>query len=139
MKQCKLCQQEKELQVSHIIPKFVYKWMKESGTGRLRHGRTFNIPTQDGIKTKLLCKECENELGKREKWFRENIFDGFLKRNEEELINSSELKYFAVSILWRVLILFLYDGNKYKSFDELKNAEEEWRNYLQKNDYSGPN
>jgi hypothetical protein len=133
MKQCHLCKQEKKIIESHIIPKFVYRWMKESGTGRFRQAKSFNTPIQDGIKTELLCSECDKEFGKREEWFLNNIFNGYIIRNESEFENSIKLKYFAISVLWRVLILFLFDGNKYMYVQELEDAEEEWRNYLFKN------
>src|SRR3989338_2133962 len=57
---CKLCGINDELQNSHIIPSFIYRWLKEtSGTGFLRFGQTPNKRVQDGLKDYLLCSSCE--------------------------------------------------------------------------------
>lgn len=134
MEKCKLCHKEKELQESHIIPKFVYKWMKQTGTGRIRQGLNINKPLQDGIKDYLLCKDCEQKFGKRENWFKKNIFSSFIKGNQTTFKSSDNLEYFAVSLLWRVLIYFKDDGNSYKFKDKLDEAEQEWRKYLYENE-----
>jgi hypothetical protein len=130
METCKLCKQESELRLSHIIPKFVYRWMRETGPGRFRQMKNFNITIQDGIKTRMLCGDCEEKFSQCEKWFHQNIFNGYLNRNEKVFFYNPLLRYFAVSILWRVLAFFLDDGNNYKFTLELKKAEIEWRNYL---------
>ena len=78
MEYCKLCNKKAQLQESHIIPKLVYKWMKQSGTGRLRQNKILNRPLQDGIKEYMLCTACEKEFGKREDWFKKNIFEKYL-------------------------------------------------------------
>jgi len=134
MERCKLCHKEKELQESHIIPKFVYKWMKQTGTGRFRQGFNINKPLQDGIKEFLLCRDCEQEFSKREDWFKKNVFDSFINRRKTTFYLSDNLKYFAVSLLWRVLIYFKDDGNKYKFKEKLDDAEKEWRKYLYENE-----
>lgn len=38
-----LCGETKPLRNSHIIPKFVFDWIKETGTGALRSGQNMNI------------------------------------------------------------------------------------------------
>jgi len=134
MKRCNLCHKEKELQESHVIPKFVYKWMKQTGTGRFRQGLNINKPLQDGIKEFLLCRDCEQKFSKREDWFKKNVFDSFINKSKTTFYPSDNLKYFAVSILWRVLIYFKDDGNKYKFKDKLDEAEIEWRKYLYENE-----
>jgi hypothetical protein len=48
---CRLCGEMKELQESHILPGFVYRWMKEtSATGYLRFAQQPNLRVQDGVK-----------------------------------------------------------------------------------------
>ncbi|MDQ6987940.1 MAG: hypothetical protein Q9M25_09070, partial [Mariprofundaceae bacterium] len=60
---CRLCGQEQDLQKSHVIPSFVYKWLKEtSGTGFFRFGMEPNKRVQDGHKFYWLCKECEGRF-----------------------------------------------------------------------------
>ena len=134
MGKCKLCHKEKELQESHIIPKFVYNWMKQTGTGRFRQGLNINKPLQDGIKVHLLCRDCELEFSKREDWFKKNIFSRFINKDQTTFIPSDNLEYFAVSLLWRVLVFFKDDGNSYKFQEKLNEVEQEWRKYLYENE-----
>lgn len=105
-KKCRLCGQIKELQLSHIIPSFVFKWLKETSvTGRIRLGETPNKRVQDGHKMYLLCRACEQRFSN---W--ENIFakEMFLPFNQGKLIKpyGSWFLKFSVSISWRVLNLF---------------------------------
>ncbi|MFV0305543.1 MAG: hypothetical protein ACK5IC_08705 [Moheibacter sp.] len=130
---CKLHNGEAELCISHIIPKFVYKWMKETGPGRLRQMKDFKRPVQDGIKGKMLCLECERKFNIYETWFKKNVFDKYLKQNIFEFTSTKELGYFIISILWRVLVIFKDDGNNYFFKSNLDKAEIEWKNYLNKN------
>jgi hypothetical protein len=134
MERCKLCNKEKKLMESHIIPKFVYRWMKQTGTGRLRQGLLVNKPIQDGKKEVLLCQDCEQEFCKREDWFKKYVFISFINNRNTTFYPSDNLKYFAISLLWRVLIYFKDDGNKYKFKDKLDEAEIEWRKYLYENE-----
>lgn len=130
MKHCKLCNNKSELQESHIIPKFVFKWMKTTGSGRFRQLKVFDKPLQDGIKDFLLCDTCEKKLGKKEKWFKENFFETYLEYPNSKFKCNDELIFFTISILWRVLIYFKDDGNPYRFKKELDLAELEWRNFL---------
>lgn len=130
MVKCELHNETAILCESHIIPKFVYKWMKKTGSGRLRQGYRINTPLQDGIKKHMLCKDCELKFSKYEKWFNENVFLPYLKDNTIKISNPFELKYFVVSVLWRVLKLFKDDGNQYRFKKELDKTESEWRQFL---------
>ena len=127
---CELHNKQAELCESHIIPKFVYNWMKKTGTGRFRQLGKFNSPLQDGIKKHMLCKNCEDKFSVNEKWFSEKVFSPYLNNSEFVVKNEKELKYFVVSVLWRILKLFKDDGNKYNFKSELNNVEIEWRNFL---------
>ncbi len=130
MAKCELHNENASLCESHIIPKFVYNWMKKTGTGRLRQAYRLNTPLQDGIKKHMLCKDCEAKFSKYEKWFNENVFIPYLNDNSFKVSNQSELKYFVVSLLWRILKLLKDDGNRYKFKNELDTAELEWRQFL---------
>lgn len=134
MEDCKLCGKKAHLRESHIIPKFVFNWMKKTGTGRFRQKKVLNKPLQDGIKDFLLCDDCENEFGKREDWFKRNVFERYLIDPKATFKTSDELLYFAVSILWRVLIYFKDDGNNYRFMENLNLAAIEWKNFLLKNE-----
>lgn len=108
MVQCKFCLEKKStLEISHIVPKFVYKWLKNSSsTGRMRDGRNVNKPSQDGYKTPLLCSTCENKFSSYESHFSSFVFapmtknDGFIDCTE---INWSKFDMFILSLLWRAL------------------------------------
>ena len=72
---CLICRQYPPIQNSHVIPKFVFRWMSETGiTPYLRHGATPNRRVQDGLKAPLLCQVCEQLASKIEKEFAEKIF-----------------------------------------------------------------
>ena len=102
---CKLCGKEKKLLLSHIIPKFVYKWMQNSGGKFFRTLENPNVRKQDGTKIELLCIDCEQKLSKSEKWFSENIFYPYLERNKNIIVYGKELAHFIISVLWRVLLI----------------------------------
>lgn len=130
---CRLCKKEKELVNSHIIPKFIISWLKDTSvTGRIRMGENPNIPRQDGIKIKLLCKDCENLFSKWEKAFSENIFHPYLSDKSIKFEYDSWLVNFISSLSWRVIILHS-DYSIYKEgihSKEIHKAEENWRNFL---------
>src|SRR5258708_13965527 len=71
---CALCFEERELQLSHIVPKFVFGYVKRSAPSALRSHRTPNLRIQDGEKEYLLCWECEQIFGGWEKTFSEQLF-----------------------------------------------------------------
>ncbi len=101
---CSLCCKEKELLESHIIPKFVFNWQKESsGTGFLRHSETPNKRTQDGAKEYMLCADCESLFNQWETPFATKIFHPLNRREAMRFKYESWLLKFAVSVSWRVL------------------------------------
>src|SRR4051812_354965 len=72
---CALCGTASTLKESHIIPKFVFKYLKStSGSGYLRDGQKPKLRVQDGFKTELLCDSCEQEFSKHESWFHTQVF-----------------------------------------------------------------
>jgi hypothetical protein len=107
---CKLCGRESELQESHIVPKFIYKYLKNtSPTGKLREGDNINLRKQDGIKLYWLCKECETMFSKWEKYFFEHIFSP-LQKDVIPINYDDQFLKFCVSISWRVLKYHLEQG-----------------------------
>lgn len=101
---CSLCGDEQDLCESHIFPKFVIRWLKEtSGTGRLRQLDNPRKRKQDGPKEKLLCRDCEQLLSDDERWFASAVFRPTMSGEEPELLGS-ELTRFAIGLSWRVLI-----------------------------------
>lgn len=132
---CKLCQERRELQLSHIIPKFVYSWFKRTSVSSLRMHETPNKRIQDGIKEYLLCADCEQLLNDWETPFCNNVF---LQVQNNEITrqginyNNWALK-FASSVSWRVLTFYEKDGDDPLSPEQQKSAEkasETWRKFL---------
>ncbi len=108
---CKLCGSKKGLQQSHIIPKFVFKWLKESSaTGYLRVGANPNIRCQDGLKTELLCWDCEQLLSSWENEVSKSLFYPY-QSTKQPLSYSEYLLKFSVSLSWRVLTYLMLDDN----------------------------
>jgi hypothetical protein len=132
---CALCLHQKELQLSHIVPKFVVDYLKRSGAGGMRSYRTPNLRIQDGQKARLLCRDCEQLLSGWEKKFSENLFIPL--HNPEPV--TSPIKYqewalkFAVSVSWRVLHHYVSLGLSnfpQEEIDLAKKALEVWKDFL---------
>ena len=103
---CKLCGNRSELQESHIIPKFVFKYLKKSSvTGYFRLGEIPDRRPQDGYKIPLLCRRCEQMFSQWERLFASKVF---IPLNKDQTLGGygSWLLKFAVSVSWRVLSFF---------------------------------
>jgi len=111
--ECALCGTAKGLRQSHIIPAFVFKWLKEtSATGFIRSGENPNLRVQDGYKIKLLCAECEQWFGKWETIFAAKIFYPYLSDPSCQVAYSHWYAKFCVSVSWRVLVYYMRRGLK---------------------------
>jgi hypothetical protein len=134
-KKCQLCLERKDIQESHIIPKFIYTWLKAtSATGHMRLLRAPNLRVQNGEKLKLLCRDCEQIFSRHEKQFAEKIFYPF-HNNPSVVVRYYEyLLRFSASLTWRVLIDFInesrlshYDNKQLHLADK---GREVWRQFL---------
>ena len=131
---CALCQAGGKPQVSHIIPRFVGKWLKESSaTGFLRAAKNLNVRLQDTTKMPLLCLDCEKRLSKFENYFARRIFYPYQEMGIQEFSYDELLLKFIVSIGWRVLFFDIQQ----KALDDspnlalyAKRALKTWRDYL---------
>jgi len=133
---CYLCKNEKFLEKSHVIPKFVSDWLKKTSvTGKMRSANLPNKRVQDLDKKRLLCHDCEQKLSKYEKYFSENLFKPFLNANNPIIFYNENLKKFAVSILWRLLVFIYPDMNWKNNIHKIaaEKSEKIWRDYLYKN------
>jgi hypothetical protein len=112
---CCLCHSTNELKLSHIIPSFVYKWIKEtSATGYLRGGKKPEQRLQDGIKSFLLCGDCEQLFSGFEQKFANIVFYPYVKTelDQEGVAQSilTEFEYtdwfvkFCLSIQFRQVV-----------------------------------
>jgi len=133
---CGLCGREYvPLEESHILPAFVYRWLKESSTtGFLRFGREMNRRTQDGVKGYFLCERCEDRFQKFETPFATKIFHPFVQNNSFATDYDEYFRKFAVSLVWRALA---YGKQKYglnnfrgRHQGALASALETWKEYL---------
>jgi hypothetical protein len=102
---CGYCEEQ-----SHIIPAFVFRYLKKtSPTGYLRGAGTPNQRVTDGPKHELLCGACEDRLSVWEGRFAQQIWrpltEGLLGRDAFEY--GDWLARFAVSVTWRALTSLL--------------------------------
>jgi hypothetical protein len=107
--ECRLCGSVDFLVESHIIPKFVSRWLKDSSvTGYLRYSLKPNVRRQDGIKLPLLCLNCEGLLGKWETKVANEIFHPINHSQPRVVRYQGEwLLKFAVSVSWRSLTYWM--------------------------------
>ena len=116
---CKYCSQEKELINSHIIPKSLCLSDKmgplvriDAKSQKLDH----NPIHQNGAKEPLLCKECDNSIGKLDN-YASKVFKQIIPKHKLDLVNGYlmakllpdevdywTLKRFFISLLWRASI-----------------------------------
>ena len=137
---CKLCQREKQLQVSHIVPRFVRRTLR--GTGVVEdpkyytgEGGNFRKIEQDLPKRAWLCGDCEQNLSVSEKAFAEVVYHGLWhQRGQGKTVDEEGVRRFLVSMAWRTWHWF--DEHKEPTFSRasnggrLREAEEVWRTYL---------
>ena len=129
---CALCEQKNTLRESHIIPKFVGKWLKESGTGFLVSAEDGSRRVQDIAKIHLLCDTCEGRFSKFERYFANEIFFPFHQQKVRAFEYDKDLELFIVSLSWRALKItcedFKSENPHLSSF--IDKAEVHWREFL---------
>jgi hypothetical protein len=123
--------------MSHVIPAFVCRWLKDSSPGAIRSTQNPNLRIQDGFKAELFCDECEQRFSVWEKIFAERLFSPF---HSDTLITDAmpyeswALK-FAVSVSWRVLEnARKMDDLSHLTENELHDAAtagDQWKAFLQ--------
>jgi hypothetical protein len=100
---CRLCQLSEELQESHIIPAFAFRWLRGPHKGYLRNTQEPNKRVQDGLKLPFLCKQCERHSNQFETNFANELFYPLNTHGVEQARFGAWLLKFCVSISWRVL------------------------------------
>ncbi len=102
--ECKLCGNQAELRLSHLVPKFIGAWLKEtSATGYLRDSRNINRRSQDILKEKWLCNDCEQLFSVWEKNFAERVFKPHLSGQGTRFNYGPWMSRFCASMTWRSL------------------------------------
>ncbi|MBZ9688491.1 hypothetical protein G9F72_019360 [Clostridium estertheticum] len=138
---CALCRQAKKLELSHIVPKFVIRYLKKTSVVAIRNMQNPNKVVQDGEKHYLLCGDCEDLFSIYETKFANTFFHPYMKDNIKEFNYDSNIYYFLTSVSWRSLYLDILDfvehsqelGLDTETLDCLIASEKEMRNYLLKN------
>ncbi|GAA5039182.1 hypothetical protein GCM10011506_38040 [Marivirga lumbricoides] len=126
---CKLCEKEKELRKSHILPEFMYQNLYDDAPRRF-YSLSVDLTNtenskkrieQKGIREYLLCGDCEVKLSKYENYAAETIYaknsnnKAYIKKANETPdqqfftyeyagFSYSEYKIFLLSLLWRIII-----------------------------------
>jgi len=132
---CRLCREQAELQLSHVVPAFVYRWLRESsGNGHIRSSQSPNRRIQDGPQEHWLCTNCERRFGRVETTFANQLFHPYLAASGQRFHYGDWLLQFCVSVSWRVLQYHLTRDNN-SGFDQtaiarLELAEATWRSFL---------
>jgi hypothetical protein len=111
---CRLCQQDKPLQNSHIVPEFFYVPSydeKHRIYARIGGKPAQMPPLQKGFREPLLCWDCEQKLSPYEKYNCEILYGGVeimgsRKGNKIEFIglDYKRVRVFYLSVLWRMSI-----------------------------------
>lgn len=132
---CRLCERDSELHLSHILPAFAYRWLRESsGNGHIRNSQEPNKRVQDGLKRHWLCSGCEGAFSKNEAAFAGKLFHPYLAASGKVFPYSTWLVQFCTSVSWRVLRFYLDEGHL-KSWEpealaHVAAAEVVWRDLL---------
>lgn len=132
---CRLCGQHSELRLSHVLPAFVFRWLREtSGTGHIRRSDEPNVRVQDGLKRPWLCDACEGRLNRSETEFANSLFYPYLANSGVRIRYSEWLMHFCTSLSWRVLKLYLEEQHlgdwEPHALDRAAEAEAAWRGVL---------
>lgn len=127
---CKLCDQPKELQRSHVIGRSVFRSMLKPGehltfTASLSEKRIFR--SNDQWATPMLCSECEQLLNNRYEnyslWVLKNKQSGVKHRIHKDYLAISNLNQYRIgmyilSIFWRA------SQSDHKVFENVEITEE---------------
>lgn len=100
---CAFCNVEDRLRESHVLPAFVYRWLRSrSGVGHIRRTDSPNRRVQDGVKLQWLCDDCETLFSGYETAFATKLFYPW-QDGTNRIAYNEWLLSFCVSISWRVL------------------------------------
>ncbi len=131
---CNWCGKEGKRINGHIIPKFVWDYMKQTGgTPYLRGIDDINKRLQDGPTERLLCKKCDERLGGWEGKLAEEVFKPLQKGNKDEEIDfRKEAELACIGILWKISKVLGRSERMGRKIKEALDAEaERWKEYLE--------
>jgi hypothetical protein len=129
---CKLCGAQGTLIHSHVLPAFLFKWLKQAGY--IRHSQAPNRRAQDGAKEFWLCRKCEDIFNSFETPFATHIFHPYDRDRTIQVRYSDWLLKFCTSVTWRSLLLLKKESNLQEFSEHQKalaeTALETWARYL---------
>lgn len=129
---CRLCGNQADLQNSHIIPRFVIKWLKDTGaTPFLRGAEDPDTRFQD-YHEKLLCSDCEAIFSDYEREFATNIFHPYINKEKQDFEYGEWLQRFVISVSWRLIVSDLSKVDELDEFhrEAIRDAEAIWEKVL---------
>lgn len=139
---CSLCDRKRQLQNSHIVPRFVMKFARKQGLSPSTFSDQTGKSVQDLPKIRLLCRDCEQKFSQRgETLFSQQLFrplNEAVQRNDKtfsaKILGSRWHHYFVVSLCWRVTMSMIHQNTMpklpLKEERQLKNALQKWKDYL---------
>ncbi len=93
MQTCKLCNENRELRESHIIPRFLYRYMiKVTDNNLTQFSGALNLWQRSNrqLTKKLLCSDCEQRLGSNETEF-SDVFRAINLEKDRSIFSYGEL------------------------------------------------
>lgn len=132
MGECRLCGEIRELRNSHIIPRFVIRWMKKTGpTPFLRKAVDPDTRIQDHHE-KLLCEDCEQIFSDWEGEFAARVFYPHVRSQKDEFEYDEWMYKFVLSVSWRLMVseLAVWDENEHFKNEVVKERLEKWEEIL---------
>jgi hypothetical protein len=130
---CRLCERIRPLLLSHILPKFVFRFQRNTSTAVIRSHLNPNRPVQDSSKLRFLCGKCEQRFSAWETAFKREIYDPYHAGKLDDVKYGAWLLKCAVSLSWRALKATIQEGADSIPADvQLAAAKTEsvWRNFL---------
>lgn len=130
-----MCRNQAELRLSHVVPAFVYRWLRDSsGNGYIRSSQSPNRRVQGGPQEHWLCADCESRFGRVETTFANQLFHPYLVASGQRFRYGEWLLQFCTSVSWRVLQYHLSRDNN-GGLDpvavvQIRQAEAAWRAFL---------
>jgi hypothetical protein len=134
--ECELCGNKAELKDSHVIPRFVLKYIKKTGaTPFMTKVDDPENRFQDHTE-KLLCGDCEQKLNQFESPFAGQIFYPYVRGQKDSFEYNEWLQRFIISVNWRLIISEMSRWEELPCFsrDAVKDAKEIWGNILRESE-----
>lgn len=143
-KKCALTGVECKPVESHIIPKFMFYYLKKNNGGLPFYWADNPMSEmKDGWKVELLSQNSDNnEFGKWEKWSKKHIFDKVWQGRSLHIdTNGPYLYNFIFSLFWRILtveISHIEEISDKEAFGFFEEKQENWRRFLSSEDNTTP-